>query len=274
MKDMIRSSSGALLAAMIAAGCASKPPASEVAAANTSLGNASQAVDRAAADPHVNQFATTELERANGSLDQAKTAWNKHHDLKATTHLAYVALQRAATAEHLANARAAEDTVKVAAAQRDKAAAVMASAEGPARPTRELKQQDLAAFRSGSAKLPASANNAINELAVNLRNHPEQMVVIEGHTDSVGKPAYTHKLAMERAEAVRSALIRRGIDSSRLTLRSLGEQTPVASNDTSAGRRENRRAEVIVGDMEGTAMGSSQGGATASGGGRQEPDKH
>jgi len=273
MKHIIRSSSGALLVAMIAAGCASRPPASEVAAAETAIGNATQVVERAGADPHVTQYAGTELDRANGSLDQARTAWNKHHDLKATTHLAYVAQQRAATAEHLANARAAEDNVKLAAVERDKAVA-MAAAERRVRPTRELMQQALTSFRTGSARLPSKANEAINELAVNLRNHPEQMVVIEGHTDNVGNPAYNQKLAMQRAEAVRSALIRRGVDSSRITLRSLGEDTPIASNDTRTGRSENRRAQVIVGDMEGTAMGSSQGGATASGAGRPEPGKH
>jgi outer membrane protein OmpA-like peptidoglycan-associated protein len=273
MKHILRSSSGALLAAMIAAGCASKPPASEVAAAETAIGNATQVVDRAGANPAVTQYAGTELDRANASLDQARQAWSKHHDLKATTHLAYVAQQRAATAEHLANARAAEDTVKVAAVQRDKAVA-MAAAERRGRPTRELMQEALSAFRSGSARLPSSANHAINELAVTLRNNPDQVVVIEGHTDNVGNPAYNQKLAMQRAEAVRMALIRRGIDSSRITLRSLGEDTPVASNDTTMGRSENRRAQVIIGDMEGTAIGSSQGGATSSGGGRQEPGKH
>ncbi len=273
MKNMIRSSSGALLVAMIAAGCASKPPASEVAAAETAIGNATQVVERAGADPHVTQYAGTELDRANGSLDQARQAWSKHHDVKAATHLAYIAQRRAATAEHLANARAAEETVKLAAVERDKAAA-MAAAERRGRPTRELMQEALTAFRSGSAKLPPSANDAINALAVNLRNNPEQVVVIEGHTDNVGKPAYNHKLAMQRAEAVRMALIRRGIDSSRITLRSLGEDTPVASNDTRMGRSENRRAQIIVGDMEGTAMGSSQGGATGSGGARHEPGKH
>jgi hypothetical protein len=72
---------------------------------------------------------------------------------------------------------------------------------------------------------------------------------------------------MSRAQAVRSALVRQGVDVSRITVRSLGEENPVTSNDTREGRRENRRAQVIIGGTE-TMVGSSQGGATSSGGGQ------
>jgi hypothetical protein len=80
---------------------------------------------------------------------------------------------------------------------------------------------------------------------------------------------------MKRAEAVRAELVRRGVESSRITLRSEGEQNPVASNDTKAGRSENRRAEIIIPSMEAgtTAVGSSEGSTSATSSGGQNEQK-
>jgi outer membrane protein OmpA-like peptidoglycan-associated protein len=268
MKRVIRSTTAALVAGMIAAGCATSPPASDVAAANTAISNAGQAVDHARADPHVTKYASSELERATDSLQKAKTAWNDKHDLEATKHYAYLAQQRAATAQELANTRVAENTVAVAAAKRDQAvAAAQQRRAGP-----NATKPGLAGFASGTAKLPANAMPTVDQLAARLKNNPEIKVVIEGHTDNVGDPGYNQTLAMKRAEAVRSALVHQGIDPSRITVRSLGEQNPVASNDTGAGRRENRRADVIIGDMGATMTGSS-GAAGATSSGQSEQNK-
>jgi outer membrane protein OmpA-like peptidoglycan-associated protein len=273
MKHVIRSSTGALLACMIAAGCATKPPASDVAAAHTSLGNAGLAIDRASADPHVAKYASSELERAQDSMQKANKAWNDKHDLKTTMNFAYLAQQRAVTAQELANERAAHESVTVAAANRDSALR-MASAQQPAGSvtlvtTTELVQHGLPGFATGKATLPPKAMPMIDQLVVALKNAPGTKVVIEGHTDNVGKPEYNQTLAMERAEAVRSALVRHGIDADRIIVRAHGEDNPVASNDTPAGRRANRRADVIIGDTETTMMGSSgSAGSTGSGSGQ------
>jgi outer membrane protein OmpA-like peptidoglycan-associated protein len=272
MKHIIRSTTGALVAAMIAAGCSTAPKASDVAAAESAIGNAGQAVDQAASDPHVAKYAPSELERASASLDQAKAAWSKKHDLKTTTHLAYIAQQRAATAQQLANERASEEVVTVAAAERDHAVHMAATAR-PAPTGTEVAQEGLAGFASGKAKLPPNSARAINDLATTLKDNPDSKVVIEGHTDSVGSPTYNQALAMKRAEAVRAALLRYKIDPSRILVGAHGEANPVASNDTSAGRRENRRVDVTVAGAEsiagGSQMGSSQGSTatTSSGGG-------
>ena len=127
MNHIIRSTTGAIVAGMIVAGCSTSPPASEVAAAQAAIGNAGQAVDHAAADPHVAKYAASELERASDSLRKATAAWNDKHALPATTHFAYLAQQRAATAQELANQRAAEETLTVAAAERDQALSVAAA---------------------------------------------------------------------------------------------------------------------------------------------------
>ena len=108
----------------------------------------------------------------------------------------------------------------------------------------------------------------VDALANALKNGPPRMVVIEGYTDNVGNNVDNQALALERAEAVRTALIRRGVDTSRITIRSYGEQDPVASNDNRAGRRENRRAQVIIADMDTPMVGSSQGSGAATSSGK------
>jgi outer membrane protein OmpA-like peptidoglycan-associated protein len=279
MKHVIRWSTGVLAAGMLAAGCSTAPSAEQVAAANTAIGNAGQAIDQAAADPHVAKYANSELERATDSLGKAKAAWSKH-DLAATTHEAYLAQHRAALAQELANERAAHDAVTMAAANRDRAVSTMAMATGerPAQPMAAIPgqmQEALPGFAFGRAKLPPKAKPAIDALANTLKENPGRPVVIAGHTDSVGSPEYNHALAMKRAEAVRAELVRRGVESSRITLRSEGEQNPVASNDTKAGRSENRRAEIIIPSMEAgtTAVGSSEGSTSATSSGGQNEQK-
>lgn len=271
MKHIIRSTTGAIVAGMIAAGCATSPPASDTAAAHAALSNAGQAVNHAAADPHVAKYAQGELERANDALQKATAAWNDKHNLPATTHLAYLASRRAATAQELASQRAAEEAVMVAAAEQDHAVSV-AMEERSRKASATAVQASLAGFAPATAKLPAKAMPKIDELATALKSNPEQQVMIEGHADNVGNAVDNDALAMKRAEAVRKALVSRGVEPSRIALRSHGEANPVATNDTGLGRWENRSAQVIVGDTEARMVGSSQGAgaATSSGQGGQQ----
>ncbi|MEW6267481.1 MAG: OmpA family protein [Thermodesulfobacteriota bacterium] len=72
-------------------------------------------------------------------------------------------------------------------------------------------------------------------------------VLLEGHTDNVGAPDYNLNLSQRRAESVRRHLVERhGLDRSRLTTQGLGMSRPVAPNDTSAGRAQNRRVELAL----------------------------
>jgi outer membrane protein OmpA-like peptidoglycan-associated protein len=283
MKHIIRSTTGALAAGLLAAGCSTAPPANEVAAANSALGNAEQAIAHASADPHVAKYTSSELDRATDSLHKAQTAWKDKHDLAATTHLAYIAQQRAATAQELANGRAADEALAMAASNRDQAVAALMErrSETPApaasaAPTAssastEQAQQGLEGFAFGASKVPPKAMPTIDQLASTLKSNPEAKVVIEGHTDNVGSSAYNQTLALERAQAVRSALVREGVEVGRISVRSVGEGNPVASNDTKEGRRENRRAQVIIEGEGSTMVGSSQGStsSTSSGEGEQ-----
>jgi outer membrane protein OmpA-like peptidoglycan-associated protein len=263
MKHIIRSTTGLLVAGVIAAGCSSSPSQSDTAAANTAIGNAGHAIDQAAANPHVTQYASSELSRAHDSLRKAQSTWNDDHDLAATTNLAYLAQQRAMTAEELANQRASQEAVKVAAAERDHAVASAIAARDSRSPqptaTNSEVQVAISGFATGRAELPAAMMPKIDELATMLRDNPDRKIVIQGHTDSIGRPGHNKTLAMERAQAVRVALYRRGVDPSRVIIRPGGEDNPVASNGTSAGRWQNRRADVMM--AEGAQMARSDTGS-------------
>ena len=79
-----------------------------------------------------------------------------------------------------------------------------------------------------------------------MLGHPEVRVRVEGHTDNVGSTARNQVLSLERAEAVRSFLNTRGVDSSRVAVLGLGDTMPVTDNNTEEGRSSNRRVEVVI----------------------------
>ena len=76
--------------------------------------------------------------------------------------------------------------------------------------------------------------------------HPDLRLDVEGHTDSVGDDAYNQRLSERRAEAVAQRLAAQGVPAANITSKGFGETSPVASNDTAAGRQQNRRVELVV----------------------------
>jgi OOP family OmpA-OmpF porin len=75
---------------------------------------------------------------------------------------------------------------------------------------------------------------------------PDRKVLIEGHTDSSGSASYNSDLSQRRANAVEALLINQGVDPTRIVARGYGESYPVATNDTAAGRQQNRRVEIVI----------------------------
>jgi outer membrane protein OmpA-like peptidoglycan-associated protein len=86
----------------------------------------------------------------------------------------------------------------------------------------------------------------IDELAKVLKAHPGARIEVQGHTDNVGLPAANQRMSLERANAVKSALVTRGVSADHVTTKGLGEAQPLASNDTPEGRAKNRRTEIVV----------------------------
>ncbi len=101
-------------------------------------------------------------------------------------------------------------------------------------------------FATGRSELTGSAVPNLDKLAEFLREYPDRSVLIEGHTDSVGDESSNFQLSQRRADSVKSYLVRQGIAAQRLSTTGLGEGSPVASNDTTTGRAQNRRVEVII----------------------------
>ena len=106
-------------------------------------------------------------------------------------------------------------------------------------------------FDTDRSVLKPGAAKTMDRLAQFLNDYPERELWIEGHTDSRGDDDYNRALSERRADAVRDALVSRGIDRGRLYAVGVGEAYPVATNDTVAGRQENRRVEIVISDREG-----------------------
>jgi len=87
-----------------------------------------------------------------------------------------------------------------------------------------------------------------------LTDHPERRVEIDGYTDSVGTDTFNLDLSQRRADVVKSVLVNRGIDSSRIVTRGYGKDFAVASNAESSGRQLNRRVEIVIGGNDGAAV--------------------
>jgi outer membrane protein OmpA-like peptidoglycan-associated protein len=106
-------------------------------------------------------------------------------------------------------------------------------------------------FDTGSAELRSGAVRSLERLAGVLRDYPERRILIEGFTDSTGSASTNLSLSERRADAVRQALILRGVPPEQIEVRAFGQAHPVASNDTPEGRQLNRRVEVVFSDASG-----------------------
>jgi outer membrane protein OmpA-like peptidoglycan-associated protein len=106
-------------------------------------------------------------------------------------------------------------------------------------------------FDTGAATLKPGAATTIDRLAQFMRDYPERSVRIEGHTDAAGSDETNQALSERRAQAVREALVARGLDAGRIDTLGYGEARPIAGNDSPAGRQQNRRVEIVVSDAQG-----------------------
>jgi len=112
-----------------------------------------------------------------------------------------------------------------------------------------LAESELS-FPTGRATLPTGDLASLDRIAELLKAHPELTARIEGHTDSLGSAALNQSLSLQRAEAVRQALVERGVDGGRLSAEGLGPTRPIADNATAEGRGKNRRVEVYILDRD------------------------
>jgi len=111
----------------------------------------------------------------------------------------------------------------------------------------EVKILEQVQFDFGKATIRPASDELLNEVAQVLKDHLEVLKLeVQGHTDIVGNAKFNKKLSEDRAKSVMDALVKRGIDQSRLFSTGYGFDKPIGDNKTDAGRQTNRRVQFIV----------------------------
>jgi outer membrane protein OmpA-like peptidoglycan-associated protein len=111
-------------------------------------------------------------------------------------------------------------------------------------------------FDTAKHTLRPAAREKLAKVAGIISGHPGLRLAVEGYTDSVGGDDYNQKLSEDRGMAVRDYLTKEGVAGTSVTSQGFGKAEPVASNDTAAGRQQNRRVELVVsGEIIGEQIG-------------------
>lgn len=118
---------------------------------------------------------------------------------------------------------------------------------------------DAILFPTGKATLSQAADAALSRVAYNLKQFPDTDVTVVGFTDNTGSVQLNQNLSEQRAQSVVNYLESQGIPASRLKAVGMGENDPIASNDTPAGRAQNRRVEMYI-TADQTMINNAQNG--------------
>ena len=111
-------------------------------------------------------------------------------------------------------------------------------------------------FETGKYALSTDAQLKLAKLSGIIQAHPGLNLAVEGYTDTTGAADFNMKLSQQRADTVRQFLIAQGLSADAITSKGLGEADPIADNSTAAGRKLNRRVEIIVsGKVIGVSLG-------------------
>lgn len=105
-------------------------------------------------------------------------------------------------------------------------------------------------FAVGRSDIQPNFAPVLDQFAAGLRNNPNTDVRIVGHTDSTGSDAINNPLSVDRATSTRNYLTMRGVSGQRIQVEGQGSYQPIASNSTPAGRAQNRRVEIFVGEQQ------------------------
>lgn len=258
------------IASVLLAACAAAPLKPDGAA------EARNELTQLQSDPNLGSRAPLAMKEADIAVSVAE---QPQADRELGAYRVYLAERKVATARALAETRFAEDQRAAISARREKArldartheANVAENQVATDRIAAASSEQDAAEmqrqidalqakvtdrglvltlgdvlFESGRADLRAGADSKLNKLVAFLNKYPDRVVTIEGYTDSVGSEDYNQALSQRRADSVRSYLLREGIESGRISASGMGENNPVAGNDSALGRQQNRRVAVII----------------------------
>jgi OOP family OmpA-OmpF porin len=230
--------------------------------------------------------APTLINEASDNLDKAQRVWRDDRDRDQVEHLVYlserkleIAREEARRKESLSDADRNRDKARAAALDL-RISASEANARARANDTAERRYQAESAtnrrliqdlrdqvsaiqsaetergliltlsddifFESGSAQLKSGSKLKLSSIAEFLRAHPARSIIVEGHTDSVGTAQSNRELSQQRADAVRTQLVIEGVDGQQVRSVGLGQEFPIASNKSEAGRLQNRRVQIVI----------------------------
>ncbi|QLF94223.1 OmpA family protein [Pseudomonas sp. ABC1] len=111
----------------------------------------------------------------------------------------------------------------------------------------EFGLQGKVLFETDSEQLSSDSQQLITRITRALTSVGIDDIILEGHTDDQGRPAYNEQLSQRRAQTVADAMIGNGMPEHAIQIRAMGQRKPIASNETATGRSENRRVVIIVG---------------------------
>jgi outer membrane protein OmpA-like peptidoglycan-associated protein len=112
-------------------------------------------------------------------------------------------------------------------------------------------------FDTAKFSLRPEAREKLAKVAGIISGHPGLRLDVEGHTDNVGGDDYNQQLSEQRGSAVRDYLTQQGLQQDSVTTKGLGKTQPIATNDTAAGRQQNRRVELVIsGEVIGVEIGA------------------
>ena len=137
----------------------------------------------------------------------------------------------------------------------------------------QIKIMERIEFEFDSAKLVPSSTPVLEAVLKILDEHPEITdVLVEGHTDNVGKPKYNKKLSDKRAASVATWLTDHGISADRMRSAGIGMDRPIASNDDEVGRQTNRRVEFHIKQDESLKKDAAEEGGDEPAAEESEPE--
>ncbi len=262
---------------VMVAACSSAPKP------NMALEEARQTYATVVNDPAVAQKAPLELQKAKDALDKSEALWRDKAKTVEVDHSAYLASQQAKIAQQTTRTKLAQDAITNAEAERSKA--LLTAREAQAREAEQRAQsaqsraellseqvQDMQSqleeaqkrkdmvltlgsdimFDTGKAVLKPGATPALTQIATFLNQNTNRSVLVIGHTDSTGSAAINDSLSLARANAVRDQLVSAGVSSNQVRTEGRGASSPIATNDTAAGRQQNRRVELKISNPSGT----------------------
>ncbi|QPF74048.1 OmpA family protein [Roseateles sp. DAIF2] len=294
MKSSHRLFTPSPLAAALLSVCAALGACSSMPADNALLVEARGNYRQTMNDPQTRELAAPELRQAGTALALADAAWQRDDPPATVTQLAHLAKQQTALAQETARRRAAElsslraqaesDRLRLAARTSEVDAARVTAGLAQNQAQAALQQNDAAQarnrlleswlrdmnakqtergpvitigdllFDSNRSELRPEGLRSIDKLVDFMTQYPQRRALIEGFTDDQGGSGANHALSDRRADAVRMALVGRGIGRDRLDTRGYGEDHPVAGNDSQDGRRQNRRVEILLSDDRGQLL--------------------